>query len=373
MKKLLSVMLAVIFALSCFACAASAESKSFEFDEDGKFTVLHISDPQDDRYPAPEMRSFITKAIEKSNPDFIVITGDLVEDSRFGDISDEKVFHEGVLVDGDYEKTLENVKIAVDAIFSPIEEAGIYYAVAMGNNDYKSKISNEDWLKIFASYPHCITVDESDDEEGKIDQYVEIKKNNSDESAFGLWLLDNGKGFTDGQKQWFKNKETGSVPSIVFEHIPTDDVGNLYEKCNIWDKGALLGDGGLYRLNPDVASGINYTVSEPGTTTDEFLMWKEKGVVGAFFGHIHTDGFTGTYDGITLGLTYGFQFSKAGPYGMRTLELDEDGSFETDLYLYENGEFSLQTYENTDSEGFVDRLLNVLMFLCRQLSAWLKF
>ncbi len=373
MKKLLSVVLAVIFALSCFACIAGAEGKTFEFGADGKFTVLHISDPQDDRYPAHELNDFIVKAIETADPDFIVISGDIVEDSRSGDISDDKIFQEGVLVEGDYEKTLENVKIAVDAVFAPIEEAGIYYAVTMGNNDYKAEISNEDWLEIFASYPHCITVDESTDEEGKIDQYVEIMKNGTDESAFGLWLLDNGRGFTEGQKQWFKNKEIGKVPSIVFEHVPTEDIGNLYEKCNIWDKGALLGDGGFYRLNPKIASGINYTIAEPCEPTDEFLMWKDKGVTGAFFGHIHTDGFTGTVDGITLGLTYGFQFSKSGPYGMRTLELDENGTFETDLYLYEKGEFNLQADENTDSESFTDKIINVLMFLCRQLCAWLKF
>ncbi len=373
MKKTLSVLFALLFAISCFTCVAGAEEKAFQFDENGKFTVLQISDPQDDRYPAHKLNDFIVKAIEKSNPDFIVISGDVVEDSRAGDISDDKIFQEGVYVDGDYEKCLENVKIAVNNIFSPIEKTGIYYAVTMGNNDYKAGITNEDWLEIFASYPHCITVDESNDESGKIDQYLEIKKYNADEAGFGLWLLDNGKGFTEGQKEWFKNKETGNAPSIVFEHVPTDDIGNLFEKCNIWDKGALSGDGGLYRLNPQVASGINYAVYEPGTTTDEFLMWKDKGVIGAFFGHIHTDGYTGVVDGITMGLTYGFQFSKAGPYGMRTLELDENGIFETELYLYENGDFTLQIDENTADEGFFDKLINSIMYVFRQLGALLKF
>lgn len=370
MKKFLSVVLALVFALSCFTCFASAESTGFEFDEDGKFTVLHITDPQDDRYPAHGLEDFIVKAIETSDPDFIVISGDIVEDSRAGDISDDKIFQEGVKVDGDYEKTLENVKIAVENIFSPIEEKGIYYAITMGNNDYKAGISNEDWLSIFASYPHCITVDESNDAEGKIDQYVEIKKHNSDESGFGLWLLDNGKGFTEGQKEWFKNKETSAVSSIVFEHVPTDDIGNLYEKCNIWDKGALSGDGGFYRLKN---GGVNYTVSVPCEPTEEFLMWKNKGVKGAFFGHIHTDGFTGDVDGITMGLTYGFQFSKAGPYGMRVLELCEDGTFETDLYTCEKGEFTLQIDEKYESDSIFDKIINTFLYLFRQLGALLKF
>ena len=250
MKKLLPILLVVVFAMSCFTCIAGAEGEEFRFDENGKFTVLQISDPQDDRYPAHGMADFIKKAIEKTQPDFIVITGDIVEDSRAGDISDDEIFKEGVLVDGDYEKTLENVKIAVENIFAPIEEAGIYYAVTMGNNDYKAKISNEDWLKIFASYPHCITVDESDDAEGKIDQYLEIKKHDSEETGFGLWLLDNGKSFTAGQKEWFKNKETGNVSSIVFEHVPTDDIGNLFDFYGIVCNQAMTA---LHKVNGSFA------------------------------------------------------------------------------------------------------------------------
>ena len=378
-KRISALFLAIIIAFASFSvvCFSVDEKPEFHFGSDGKFTVLQLSDPQDDAYPAHELDAFIRKAIETVKPDFIVLSGDIVEDSRAGDISDDKVFQEGVLVDGNYEKTLENVKAAVENIFRPMEEAGIYYTIAQGNNDYKSGISNEDWLKIYDSYPHCITVDESDDIEGKIDSYVEIKKYGSDEVGFGIWALDNGKGFTEGQKEWFKNKDTGNVSSIVFEHVPTDDVGNLFEKCNIWDEGALSGDGGFYRLNKEIANGVNYATYDAGTT-DEFLMWKDKGVVGAFFGHIHTDGFTGIYDGITLGLTYGCQFSKAGPYGVRELILDEDGTFETNLYVYENGEFSPQKYEDykTYSNDFVAlfaKIINIFTYIGRQLTALLKF
>ncbi len=376
MKKIISVLIAVILAFSALACSASAagENANLTFDSDGKFTVLQLSDPQDDQYPAYEMERFVKAALKKAEPDLVVISGDLVEDTRFGDLgTDAKNMQEGVLVDGDYEKTLENVKTAVAAIFKPLEEAGVYYTVAQGNNDYKSKISNEDWLEIYASYPHCLVIDESDDEEGKIDSYIEIKKHSSDEAGFGLWLLDNGRGFTDGQRNWFKNKEVSAASSIVFEHVPTEDVGNLFEKCSIWDKGALLGDGGVYRLNPDVAKGVNYVVYEPTEKpTDDFLMWKEKGVVGAFFGHIHTDGYTGTYERITLGLTYGYQFSKAGPYGYRVLELDENGTFQTELYTYSDGEFTLQE-DLAEDETFLSKLTNVITFIFRQISAWLKF
>ena len=42
-------------------------------------------------------------------------------------------------------------------------------------------------------------------------------------------------------------------------------------------------------------------------------------------------------------MTYGCQFSKAGPYGVRTITLDENtGTMETEIYVYENGEFAVQ-------------------------------
>ncbi len=374
MKKVLSVLLVLTVVLASFAFTVSAEGtkKEFSFGEDGKFTVLQISDPQDDHYTAHKLPGFIKKAVQNTNPDLVVISGDLVEDTRAGDIgTDDKNLQEGVLVEGDYEKTLENVKTAIKGIFTPLEEMGVYYTVAQGNNDYKSSITNEDWLKIYSSYPHCIFVDDSDDEEGKIDSYIEIKKYNSDDAGFGLWMLDNGNGFTDGQRKWFKNKETADVPSIVFEHRPIDDVGNLFEKCNIWDKGALLGDGGVYRLQN---GGTNYVVYEPTEKpTDDFLMFKDKGVKGVFFGHIHTDGYTGIYEGVTLGLTYGCQFSKAGPYGYRVIELDEDGTFTTELYTYQDGEFTLQVDEKPGEETFLQKVLNFLKFIINQIGSWLKF
>lgn len=355
MKKMMSVFLCVCMLLSVVGMAANAQAKpELRFGEDGKFTVLQLSDPQDDAAVAHELASFIEKAIELVQPDLIVLTGDIVENNRPGDlVTDDEPLREGVTAN-EYEQTLENAKKAVEQIFAPLEESGIPYAVTQGNNDYSSEVKNEDWLAIYASYPNCITFDGSDDPSGKIDTYFEILASDGDEAAFGLWMLDNGKGFTAEQAEWMRDYETGNVPAIVFEHIPTDDVGNLFEECSPWDDGALISDGGCYRLNADYAHGHAEIAAKPGTTTEDFLLWKEKNVVGAFFGHEHTCGYTGTFDGITMGLTYGCQFAKSGPYGMRVIEIDEDGTFTTDLYTYEKGAFALQVDEayNDDAQGF---------------------
>ena len=376
LKKSLAILLTAVLFCGIFSFGASAKSQAtLSFGADGKFTILQISDPQDDQYPAHELNGFIRRAIETADPDFIVFTGDIVEDTRAGDWgTDDENLREGVVVKDDYAQTLQNVEAACAAVFAPVEAAGIPFGVTLGNNDYKSGISNEDWLKVFAQYPHCVNTDMSDDEDGKLDCFVSIASG-SGEPAFLLWLLDNGRSFTQGQLGWFKAVNTPAVPSIVFEHIPVDDIGNLFEECTIFDEGAMAGSSRLYRLNQSRAMGKASMVYTPGASTEAFAAWKSKGVVGAFFGHLHIDGYTGTWDGITLGLTYGCQFAKSAPYGMRTITLDEDTpeTFETQLWVYENGAFKKQVDEpyrvySSKLELFFGSLFNLFSFVRKALT-----
>ena len=379
MKKIIAIITSACLILCCLPFGAfAAEDKTLRFGDDGKFTILQITDTQDDHCLADGLVEFIEKSIEATNPDFIVITGDLVEDSRAGDISDSEIFKEGVTVDGDYAATLENTKKAVEQIFAPLEKSGIPYAVTQGNNDYRSDVTNEDWLKIYADYPGCISLDMSDDADGKIDFYLPVLSSKSNEAAFGIWMLDNGNGFTQGQLEWFTSYNTNGVPSVVFEHVPVDDMGNLYEECSVFDEGAVIDGTKAYRLRDDIARGHAEGIIKPGASTPEFAAWKSKNVVGAFFGHWHTSGFTGVWDGITLGITYGCQFSKSGPYGVRTVTLDENsGSIETELYEYVDGEFTVQVDKPYTQHGneveaafagvinFFKNIFNALVYLLK--------
>lgn len=349
MKRIIGIMLAAAILFS-LCTLANAQGDELSFGSDGKFTVLQISDPQDDHYPAYDMVNFVKLAIEQTNPDLIIFTGDIVEDSRIGDIGiDDESGREGVLVEGDYERTLANVKAACAAVFAEAEKKGIPFAVCQGNNDYKSSVTNEDWLEIYRSYKNCLTVDKSNDEKGRIDFNLEIMGSNG-KTVFNIWMMDTGKNsVTDEQLEWYKSEsarlkeENGGqpVPAFVFQHIPTSDIGFLFEECRIWDEGAKLVDGSFFRLNKEIANGYNAGAVEPPTdTSTQFKAWKECGdVIGAYFGHWHTEGYTGVYDGIELGLTYGCEFAKIGPYGARVFTLYED-----DIYNYDN---ELYTYEGS--------------------------
>lgn len=392
MKKLLCVILAVSV-LFCIPVAANAQTNTLQFT-DGEFTILQISDPQDDRYAAYDLVNFVRLSLEEFKPDLVVITGDIVEDSRIGDIGiDGENLREGVEVDS-YEETLDNVRVATDNVLSIINEAKIPFAIAQGNNDYSSGVTNEDWLKIYSSYEYNLTADMSNDADGKIDFNLEILGSDG-KPAFNVWMMDNGRGGINAeQTAWYESQsnalaeENGGkpVPSILFEHVPVDDMGNLFEECNFWDEGAVIEGGKCYRLNQELANGYYAGSIVPGQTSEQFKSWKKQGdILGAYFGHWHTTGITGTWDGIELGLTYGCEFAKTGPYGVRVFTLHEDDieNFDNEIYTYEgsvkknNARFELQVdepyveYQNPVA-AFIGAIRNVFALISKEIKELLS-
>lgn len=368
MKRLLALFLCVVAAASAFfvsANGAADKSAGLSFAKNGKFRILHLTDTQDDAHPAKDLDTFLRLAIEGSKPDLIVFTGDLVEDSRIADlIKDDDPFNEGVVVESggeiDIEATTKNIEKAVDYVFGVFEEYEIPFVVAQGNNDHKCGITNEDWLRIYSKYPHCIVRDDSEDAEGRLDYNVII--NGTDGSpAFNVWLMDTGRGgIHDDQIEWYKEQSAAiteqnggkPVPAFVFQHIYTNDVGNAFVECSPFDYGSRAAGTGFYKLNPETAKGYSSYGYYPCEPTAQFKAWKESGdVIGAFFGHSHIDGFSAAVDGIEIGITYGAEFAKPGPYGYRIFELDENDieNYTNDVYTYKgsvtagNARFELQT------------------------------
>lgn len=391
MKKTCSLALALLLILTLFLPVVSAENEPFTFREDGTFTVLHLTDSQDDHHPSFDMLNLVRRSIAESDPDLIVFTGDIVEDRRIGDIAnDSQSGREGVCVydiKGDivYDKTLANIRTAVDALFSVLEESGVPYVITQGNNDHKCGITNEDWLAIYAQYPHCFVTDLSDDAEGRID-YNRLIYGKDGEAKFNLWFTDTGKGGINAdQLEWYRQTSRGiteanggeAIPAILFQHIHTADIGNLFTECRMGDDGATAIGAKFYRLDPETAHGNNFYAYEPGAVTEQFKAWKECGdVIGAFFGHQHVEGFSGLVDGIELGFTYGCEFAKTGPYGYRVITLHEEdpANYDNDLYVYE-GSVLLGTDKITKQidEPYPEYDSNFLRILARIRNFFLSF
>lgn len=350
MKKTIALILSLLL-IFCLLPVTGAGETTLSFRTDDTFRILQISDTQDDHNPAWDMLNLVRQAVKTADPDLIVLSGDLVEDSRIGDLGiDAEPGREGVNVTDirgnlDYEKTRANVEAAVDAVFTELEAFGIPYVIALGNNDRNVGLSTADWLEIFAKYPHCVAFDESPDAAGGLDYHVTVRGVDGADKL-NVWLLDTGKGgITNEQVDWYKETATAAaaanggepVPALAFQHIQMADIGNLFVPCSPADTGAKKVDGGYVRLNPETAGGYNFFGYKPGKTSYEFTAFKACGdVMGAFFGHQHVEGFSGVWEGVELGFTYGCEMAKTGPYGFRVFTLHEEDvrHYENVLYRY---------------------------------------
>ncbi len=347
MKRMFCALLVLSLLLCALPLPASARD-ALSFRDDGTFRILHLTDTQDDAVPSPDMLNLLKLSIETADPDLIVFTGDLVEDSRLGDVaSDAQPLREGVNVKDlggalNYEKTRANVEKAVADVFGVFESYEIPYVVALGNNDRKVGLSTADWLEIFAAYPHCVIRDDSPDEAGGIDYYVTIRGTDGADK-FNVWLGDTTRhGISDAQIDWYQQtsraitaRNGAPVPAFWFQHIQAADIGNLFEPCKMTDEGARKGANGFVRVNREIAGGNSFYGWDPCEPSYEFRAWKACGdVIGAFFGHQHVEGVCGTFDGIEMGFTYGCEMAKTGPYGFRVFTLHEDDLTHYDNTLY---------------------------------------
>ena len=386
--RLLAVCLSLLLALAVCALPVSAaeNAPALRFKNDGTFTILHLTDTQDDQYPAHALKPFLKKAIETAKPDLIVFTGDLVEDTRPGDFKDDFGIWEGVVVPGNPEKTRKNALKAADYVLSIFEESGVPFALTQGNNDYKVKVSNAEWEQFYETYSHCLVNDMSEDSDG-IDYRLPIYGADGTDVKLNLYCMDSGSQMTSPESvEWYaadsdtqKVQNGRTVPAFVFQHIPVDEISRLFVRCGKDDPdGVLIADFDAFRRYKlaDTAHGYFSTVyhSETGESYD-FVNWKQQGdVIAAFFGHTHQDGFTGVYDGIELNITYGCEFAKDGPYGMRVITLHESDvtQYDNQAYTYSDGSFLPdpdQTPAKTLSQKtamFFDSLFYVIKTMIRK-------
>jgi hypothetical protein len=104
--------------------------------------------------------------------------------------------------------------------------------------------------------------------------------------------------------------------------------------------------------------------------------------MGAYFGHWHTEGYTGVWDGIELGFTYGCEFAKPGPYGYRLITVYEDDveNYENVLYTYEGsvkkGDARFELQVDTDYavygnffEEFFAAIRNLFVLLSKEITS----
>lgn len=340
-------------------------------DLNGNFTVLCVADPQSENWNSWALaRTDLENAILRSNPDFVMIQGDL----------------------NDYNFTMPEAYW--DYFIEPLEERDIPWAVINGNHDSYSSVNHV----FYTSYKNCLTekMDSKDPlyYDGRPVNYVlPVYSNDGEENVFAVWGMDSGTagsngyhGVTAQQLQWYEresDKLTAAnggtpVPGLMCVHIPITETFDMY-----YDNYAgtyvpkQVGDvhlpiyGVLYNsVDNGYAANENrprFTTAHGATTTSNSSgldsITSEANNVGFYdamkangdikittFGHNHTINIIGSYNGMLLGFT-----GKIGKYdnldyltrGGRVIRFNQENSSDIEVSF-------VSVLETTEDQPTID-------------------
>lgn len=360
MKKAISLILAFVlaFAMLIPSGAASQADTKLQFNKDGSFRIMQISDMQDGVILTPAVTDYLKKAIPLADPDLIVLSGDNISGGSTGI---------GVnVIDKPF------VKIAIDQFMSIFEEFGIPVAVVFGNHDAENGVSKEEQMAIYNSYDCCIAIDEGDALYGCGTYNLPIySSTDSSKIAYNLWMIDSnmydesGDGYDhvhEDQIKWYKDTSNAlkaqnggePVPSMMFQHIV---VPEIYEALKVVPEGTpnSFGRGdNYYALDPE--NTITGSLWESPCPADknggQFDAILEQGdVVAMFFGHDHKNTYQVKYKGVELVNTPGISFGSYGneERGTRIIDINEnDRTYKTSIIryldLFADDELALERY-----------------------------
>ncbi|MGN1420982.1 MAG: metallophosphoesterase family protein [Eubacterium sp.] len=355
MKKIISILTAVlmIFTINPISVFASEKAENALQFKDGKFKILILADIQDTNTPRQETVDLMNSAIDKTNPDFIVLTGDNIAG-----------WWKGV----DKAQT----EAAVDIVAKAIDDRGIPFAFVFGNHDHEGLANEENGmteeeakefiLSCFQKYDTCLAV-EGEEMTGVGNYNLLVKDSKGEKDIFNLWFMDSnpytpeeeggGYGYVhQDQIDWYKktsddlkNKNGGEViPSLLFQHIVVPEVYDMFNEVDKGTPDSIKGYGiksdKYYVTNDEYVydGNLNEGPCPSNVNSGQFDSWLEQGdIIGAFFGHDHVNDFAGEYKGIKLVATPGVGFYSYGNYhGVRTVTLNEANltDFESEVILF---------------------------------------
>ncbi len=334
MKKIISLILCLTLMLSAFALctsAADSEQKTLKFGSDGKFKIMQINDTQDTHNLNKRTAELLKKAIEKEDPDLIVIVGDMLHDAY--PCADR-----------------ENITKALQCLGDIINESETPFAVTFGNHDHdlEDKMSTAEMMEVFLQYEYCVSKTDGCDP-GTYN--IPVFSSSGDSYAMNVYMADtNNKNKETGgyqgvlpyQVEWYKEKSDElkalnggkMVPLVLFQHIPVKEIYTLMEIADKKEAATSVycsDDGEWYKLNEDKIIDAGAGLCEApcsenrDVTTGQYEAWLEKGdIIGAFFGHDHVNSFVGkTDEGIVLGYNGGTGFKTYGTGGHRSVRVYE--------------------------------------------------
>lgn len=262
----------------------------------------------------------VSKLIEKSKPDLIVLTGDSIFPfwPRSG--------------------TMNNRKQA-KKLMTFLDSFEIPYTLVFGNHDCEmgSTCNKEELAKLYKQGAYCIFTEgrkditgvgnfliELVDESGKV--LLPLVMLDSNMYGEGGWFFSGFDCIHEDQVDWCMERldalrqDTPDLKAMAFFHMPLPEFKEAYEKMKLGDRSVIYQHGSIAEKNEYF--GIS---KEPGIFFDRAV---ENGVIKWMFcGHDHMNTLSLIYKGIRM--TYGMSIDFLGYQSISKSEIQRGGTLIT--------------------------------------------
>jgi predicted MPP superfamily phosphohydrolase len=196
MKKVLSVVLALVMMLSAVSMMAVAKTEAdctmtigetktvylpgAVYDDFVIVTTtdLHFSD---DNAQNRKVVEYFTRHIKEVKPDLVILTGDQIQGYSHCYRTD----------------TYNKVKKVIAEYTAPMEKRGIPFTITFGNHDDDCVTGKAAQLEIYAGAKCCV-MGESHSQDDPGTHFLNIKDSDGEKDIFALYLIDSNKKEPDG-------------------------------------------------------------------------------------------------------------------------------------------------------------------------------
>ena len=294
-----------------------------KFKEDGTFRLMQINDFQDGESADPRSVAFLNAVLDNYRPDLVVLVGDQLSPDNLMDKA--------------------QMTAALKNELQPLEDRGIPFLYTYGNHDHDqdASIDRAGQAALYDAYRMSFASHNGPDP-GTYNNV--IFGSDGVTPRLNIYMMDSNEWYGDfmvtgvnaEQVQWYretsdalKAKNGGKpLPSLLFQHIPVKETFKLLKPVPDGTPGSVdsmffkerfvLNEACTFLGDRNV---LKETIccENPNKHTGQYEAWVEKGdLIGAYFGHDHTNTFVGkTEDGIVLGYNGGFGFDTYGDEGER--------------------------------------------------------
>ncbi len=298
--------------------------------KDKRFRIMQIADVHADVLVSPDTLALISRALEICRPDLVVFTGDQIEgyDPFFslpgGEVRIEK---------------------AIKKLLAPLEKSGTPFVFTFGNHDPVARgLDKKGQYDVYAASPMCANTPGRSDGDPATCR-VSVYDETGGKAAFDIFLYDSNGSSADGgydpvypeqlgffkkEREKSRDENGGTIPALVFQHIPPPEFYDALTRAKPFSKGAVPAyrtrDGEWYVLSDGAEGFLGESPASPDLNSGEFgVLRYDAGVLALAVGHDHKNSFVADKDGIKLIYTQNCGFDAYGPgldRGVRLFDVD---------------------------------------------------